>query len=111
MKTYLDKNEKEIQKGMLLFYSETIYGSDYADSIIEIVEVNGRLATKTLIVNAGGKYKEIDDKEPVDLRFSLSHFEIEKDAGGICNCMQVIPALSKDDDLMEYLEKNHSLSK
>jgi hypothetical protein len=111
MKTYTDKNGTVIKAGDICYYSELPY-SNYADSLCEIIELGGRLHSKTHVVNYLGTYKNHNDEDPIDLKFSLPHFEIDRDNGGECKEYLILSGLDLENyDLVDYMNQNFNLQK
>lgn len=69
MKKYYDKNRNELKAGDYCYYTELPF-SNYADSLTKIIEVNGELASTTLVTNFQGRYEVIEGGHPVELKYS-----------------------------------------
>lgn len=108
MKDFLDKDDKSIKEGDILFYSENIFGKDnfhYADQIQEVYKIeDDKMFTITRVFTPacygiGAKYEEIDDMFgcPLDIHDK--------------RCSKIIGNIKDNPEMItvEFAEKNFSL--
>ena len=105
-----DKNGVEIKTGDVCFYSERPH-SNYADSIVEIYEVDGVQRMGTLVVNglSQTEYVECGRRgDDVELRFASFRSAQETD---ICEGLEVLEGVELDDVSIEFADKRFPLEK
>lgn len=103
-----DKHGVEFKAGDIYFYSERNLGdplashADYADSFYEVVEEDGKLKAKTLLVNFKGEYISEEDAEriipgstPWKLE-ELRNLELGVECTGFKECYEIIPAIKRE---------------
>ncbi|MBC3233974.1 hypothetical protein [Pseudomonas lurida] len=105
-----DKNGREIKVGDICFYSERPH-SNYADSLVEVYERDGRVLVGTHVVNAvGGHYIQHGRNPGDDLELSTYGWDVCNKPTEQAEGLAVIDGLTADQATVEYANQHFPLN-
>jgi len=105
-----DNQGNGIKTGDILFYSERPF-SNYADSLVEVYELNGSQRVRHIVSNGFGRYVPICCNSEQDLDLDAYGWSTIGKQTDIAKELTLIPDLTAEQATVEYAHKHYPLDR
>ena len=103
-----DSKGNEIKTGDILFYTERPY-DNYADSLVEIYEKDGKQMVRSVVGNNFGVYKYYISNSDIDLELRYYGYALVCTPTDTAKDLTIIPNMSSNQITVEYANEHYPL--